>query len=191
MKLLAWILNLSMAKTAALVASGATLIALLPLSHGLSELLHHRWLDTFQPVEATILETHVEDVELRGLLGLAPRVRYRYAVDGRDFEGTLIRWHEGMPAGGSPDSDSAPPAEVVVWSRSPGARQQLTTLLRKYPVGARIIAFHDPKEPAKAALVYEPFVASSHGTGFWLALAFIALAWSFFGVVWCIERARK
>ena len=47
--------------------------------------------------------------------------------------------------------------------------------------GARTTAFHDPNDPSQAALVYEPFVASSHGTGFWIALVFVALAWSFVG----------
>jgi len=41
-----------------------TVMGLLPMWHGLNEFLHHRWLGSFVPVDATVVGTRIDEVEL-------------------------------------------------------------------------------------------------------------------------------
>ena len=60
-----------------------------------------------------------------------PRVKYRYEVDGREFNGTTVS--PGGPTGAN-------------W-KSPAQR-----VIEKYPSSKRVLVYYDPRKPARACL---------------------------------------
>lgn len=86
----------------------------------------------YRPVEATILEAAVRDGPGRGA-NYYPHVKYRYVVDARTFTSTRYR-----ASGWSSDSPDGP-----------------QTIVSRYPVGSRQLAWYDPARPGEAVLVRE------------------------------------
>ena len=84
---------------------------------------------------------------------LLPHIVFRYAVNGSDYRRTLE-----FPGGITP------------------TREFSAEYLRKYPAGAAVSVYYDPRDPARATL--EPGLAR----GDWLVLAF-GLGASLLGVV--------
>lgn len=169
-----------------LVTVGLTLFALVPIGHGLDEFLHHRWLGSFRPAEATVTGTRIDEVSRGGLNGLAPRVLYLFRVGNESYTGYKVHWDLDLPGEGG----WLPPPENVVWGRDEQARKTLADLLERYPAGKAVTAYHDPDRPENACLVYVPFQAGRHGSGLWFGLIFVTFAWSLFAVVWQVSRAR-
>ena len=65
-------------------------MSVIPMAEGLRELLHHRWLGSFRPAEATVTDTRIDEVELLGHEGLSPRVLYEFRAGDERYTGYKI-----------------------------------------------------------------------------------------------------
>src|SRR5262249_6146207 len=156
--------------------------SLVPIVNGMKELIYHRWLGSFQPADATVTGTRIDEVERSGLKGLAPRVLYEYRVGDEQYTGHKIHWELHFP---HPEDGGTPP-DSVTWGRDESAGNTLTDVLRRYPVGKKLTAYYDPKGPADACLVFVPFEPTQHGSGLWIGLGVVVLVWSIFAVEWWV-----
>ena len=121
---------------------------------GVRGLYHQHWrLRTYVPVEAVVLEVGVEDHPTsRGGSTWEPMVRYAYQVQGTDYQSRQV-----LPVEYS--SSEAWAARVA----------------RRFQVGQRVTAYHNPRHPERAFLVRE-----WGGVWVWfilIPLALITTAW--------------
>lgn len=105
----------------ALVMAVATAMAISALTDSLRA---RRFVET----DAVIL--HADVAGGGGRSGYRPEVRFRYRVDGRDYEGTRL--------------------DLGVWSY--GGREGIERTLAAYSVGARVKAWYYPRDPSVAVL---------------------------------------
>jgi hypothetical protein len=81
-----------------------------------------------------IIESRVEEKHLPGdrpNLRFAPRIAYEYAVDGRSYRSERIDFRE------------------VFWSLAP---QSAAAKVVRYPAGAAVTVYYDPRRPQEAVL---------------------------------------
>ena len=111
----------------------------------------------WRPIHALIIETSMETRTLQdGTRDYAPRLRYRYEVDGKTFYSTALR------VVGTSYRDSS----------------YAKTIIQRYPVGKLTNGFVHPKRPQDAVL--EPGTewlaafASLLGLGFFIASFFLS-----------------
>jgi len=91
----------------------------------------HQIVQTYVPVEATVLTNGVEVIHgSKGAVHYVPQVTYQYEVDGKTYES-----HQVTPVYHSSGEE---------WANS---------IVAQFPVGQICKAYHDPKDPAKAILV--------------------------------------
>lgn len=130
-----------------------------------------RLLAVAEPIDALILRSEVhsshstparlgtERRPLRdgGTTTHRPEVRFRYEIDGREYESDLLR-----------------PAIIV---QGYASAESAAEELRDFPVGQRVIAYVDPSQPEKAFLIRE----SSAGPMVFMIVGLVVVPLAWFG----------
>jgi hypothetical protein len=112
-----------------------------------------RRLSVFQPVEATVLSTRVQEHSDSDGSTYEPVVVYRYRVRDREYTASRVTPLKESRSGG--------------WARR---------VIRRYQVGSNYTAFYDPEDPAEA------FLMRSRSVLPWAFIAFAVVAIAFVAV---------
>lgn len=113
------------------IGYGLSLAALVGIGYGTWGVYQqHRRITTSQPVAATVLGQRVGRQVVKGIVQFAPVVEYEYEVAGKKYR-----------------SDKTMPSENF------GPQRWADAVLKTFPVGKKIQAFVDPRDPAESFLI--------------------------------------
>jgi hypothetical protein len=104
-------------------------------------------LRVWKSVQGTIVDSRTEWLEKKNNLGpqLTVKVRYRYPVEGRDYESTRLTTGEPVLFYGV---------------------QEAAEFRKRFPPGARVTVFYAPSDPSQATLI------AARSSGPWILLGF-------------------
>ncbi len=138
------------------LTGGFSLLGSIVLIQSLFAILRGHLSKYWPQTKATVIESKLEEqLHAEGLWLFFPRIRYRYVVQGREYESTVITF--------------------PTWASA--SRRRIETTLNKYPVSGTVLASYLPNKPTVSVL--EPGLNTSVFIG--VSIGFVFLLSGFFG----------